>query len=960
MRNFIERNEAILENINISHGVGELVARRDAFLNIVSLNARSIRNKTDDIEIRLQSMGGIDVVCMTETHLKPEEIDAFSLQNFEGFHSCRINRPGGGGGASIFVREGLNANLVFEYATSENNIIKIKLIEHNFFIVCLYRTADTVEFYQTMENLSITPNTLFVGDANLNLLDLENTTVNDYVELMHSSGFVFLNRIHSDSVTRVASGTIIDHFLINNFRFDFKLIFDDQHRLDHRIGLLTIKTNRKPSEQNQQFIKTIIDHTSIIRNKSLVSLQNATTFDELINKLSEILKSNTQTIELTKKKTGQKPWMTQRILEIIKERDKNYRKHIKYTNNTYWERAFIITRNLVQDLVRDRQLEYYSARICEFANDPTRLWEVFNEIIFNKPRKLKTVIPALKVADILITNEKDIAYTLNQHFASAAESVLLNMPDDSYEPPNYTIEHPFTNTLVTHREIEKALNELKPKAAVGIDEISTKTLKIHKENIIPPLTRLINEHLSNGTFPQILKKGKITPIHKSGDKLSPDNYRPISVLPVFSKIFEKIIYWRFTNFLEINKIIHPNQFGFMKESSTLSATLQLTSIIREKMDKYYVSGLFIDLSKAFDCMDHTGLMNKIYPTIGMNPFSNVIGSFLSHRTQIVSLGNTKSTETAVTRGVPQGSLVSPPIFNFFMNDVFRLPLKGTLLMYADDMALIYSSESAENLKLDMEYDLKILHNWLNANKLAMNVSKTKYILFKSRRMTETVTANFSIRLNFNTIDRVSEYKYLGLIIDDKLTFEAHIRKIRNKITPISFALRRTTQLIDEKSKWMIYNAHVASHLLYLLPIWGAAGITRMREMSILQNRCIKNLMRLHWRHPTKQLYKSTILPMVVLTQFQTLLLVYKIKNNLMRHNIQLKRASDIHAYQTRHRNNFYIHFTSTTRGQKCVLSFGLALFNGLPMTLKEELSISKFKIRLREYLFAQWLAEPSR
>ncbi len=280
-------------------------------------------------------------------------------------------------------------------------------------------------------------------------------------------------------------------------------------------------------------------------------------------------------------------------------------------------------------------------------------------------------------------------------------------------------------------------------------------------------------------------------------------------------------------------------------------------------------------------------------------------------------------------------------------------------MFADDMALVYSSKTLQSLKEDMENDLELLYNWLSANKLVMNVSKTKFILFHSRRETDFNIDQFSVFLNSRKLERVTEYKYLGLIIDEKLTYESHLQKIRNKITPISFALKRIQNLVNEDCRWMIFNAHVMSHFLYLLPIWGATGITtRMKEMSTLQNRCVKYVRGLHWRFSTKQLYNSKNLPILVLTQFQTILLVFKIKHDLMRHNLCLQRASEIHSYGTRNRNNFYIHFTSTTRGQKCVLSYGLTLFNGLPPDIRDELCISMFKNRLRDYLYAQWLASP--
>lgn len=300
-------------------------------------------------------------------------------------------------------------------------------------------------------------------------------------------------------------------------------------------------------------------------------------------------------------------------------------------------------------------------------------------------------------------------------------------------------------------------------------------------------------------------------------------------------------------------------------------------------------------------------------------------------------------------GVAQGSMLSTTLFSIFINDIFDLSLKGKLQLYADDAVIIYQNRGVHDVLIDIQNDLQLVNAWLSKNCMSMNASKTNYIIFEKNRTIDYTNVP-DISIDSQRIERVSETKYLGLHIDNKLSWKTQIKHIKNKINPILFALRRLRYCLNVKARWNIYNAYIMSHLLYLNPIWTSTTQTNLNKIRVLQNKVIRVIHGFSRLHPTDDLYDASVLSFDKISEYQLLLLIYKIKHGYIKHNIELSYQRNIHRYETRRRSHIVIPQTRTNTGLNGILSRGYRVFNQLPSEIKNLLNISSFKSKLLELI----------
>lgn len=302
----------------------------------------------------------------------------------------------------------------------------------------------------------------------------------------------------------------------------------------------------------------------------------------------------------------------------------------------------------------------------------------------------------------------------------------------------------------TPAEVRHTIKSLKARKAPGYDEISTEILKSIANTICYPLSNAINTALRTGIYPDILKTSLITPIYKFEDKSDPNNYRPISVLTAFTKIFDTIIYKRLNNFL-VNKTkqISCHQFGFRKGSNTENALIEITEEILKSLDSHQLmGGLFLDLSKAFDTINHEKLFHKMQLMGIRSKALELMKSFFKNRKQIVKWDEERSSMINTCDGIsaPQGSKLSSLIFLIYINDIASIQLKGQIKLFADDSALFYSRSTESEIRSDIVSDPKTLSRYFMINKLSLNVSKTSFSIFHSKFQKSTSTQDITEKI----------------------------------------------------------------------------------------------------------------------------------------------------------------------------------------------------------------------
>ena len=415
-----------------------------------------------------------------------------------------------------------------------------------------------------------------------------------------------------------------------------------------------------------------------------------------------------------------------------------------------------------------------------------------------------------------------------------------------------------------------------------------------------PLKHVFSLSIKNGIFPDKLKIARVTPIYKSGEKGFINNYRPISVLPCFSKILERIMYNRLYSFLIENNILYKKQFGFQKEHSTEHAILQLTNQILESfnLDKYTI-GVFIDLSKAFDTVDHNILLKKLSFYGVKNTNLNWFRSYLSNRKQYISTGQDNTAMKLITCGVPQGSILGPLLFLIFVNDLTQATPILDPIMFADDTNLFYSNKNLDFLFQTVNKELININSWFQANKLSLNATKTKYILFHKSR--KKIPLNLpSLKINDIEITREQSIKFLGVLIDENLTWRNHIDLLENKIAKNIGVLFKASKLLNINCLKNIYFALIHSYINYANIVWASSYQTGLKNIFLKQKQAVRIIFNKNRLTHSRPLMKSlNALNVYQINLYQISLFMYQVKNENVPKIFDSNFSSVDHSYSTR-------------------------------------------------------------
>jgi len=394
------------------------------------------------------------------------------------------------------------------------------------------------------------------------------------------------------------------------------------------------------------------------------------------------------------------------------------------------------------------------------------------------------------------------------------------------------------------------------------------------------------------------------------------------------------------------------QYGFLAKSNSLAAATNLVHNIQTSMDgKGFCACIFIDVSKAFDCVDHKILIRK-YDRSGVRDNElSLMEDYLNNRTQFVKIGEALSDIKIIRIGVPQGSVLGPKSFLVFINDIFELVLKGRIQLFADDAVIFYNADSFEELQNFMQSDLNLLYEWFYNNKLSMNIDKTKYVIFKQQGKS---VPDFHLTLGPKFIERVKEIIYLGLHLQENLKWNAQIDHIKSKTMPLIGIFRKIFPSIPLEIRKQLYFAFIHSHFIYLNPIWNKVCAYKMKELQVCQNKALRNTFIEFYKHlgvHTTDIYSKYKIPnLKTINSVRSVNLIYCIENNLLKNSIEFARFSNIHTYETRSRHNLMNIRSRTNVALNGVISQGITLFNALPENIKNE-NFNAFMNSVKKHYF---------
>ena len=391
----------------------------------------------------------------------------------------------------------------------------------------------------------------------------------------------------------------------------------------------------------------------------------------------------------------------------------------------------------------------------------------------------------------------------------------------------------------------------------SIYDFSPIVIKENMHLIAHPLCRLFNQSIHSGQFPQILKLARITPLYKKGPKHDVNNYRPISQLNIFSKIFEKIMKVFLVDYLNTNDIINKAQFGFQKGKSTQHALMRFSSMLYNNLkDGKSILSIFIDFSKAFDTVPHQILIKKLEHYGIRGNILNWFHYYLSNCQQLTVIDHCQSRTSNITTGVPQGSSLGPILFLIFINDLPELSKAIFYSLFADDSCLSLVDHDILVLIESANKELELFYQWCIANRLSMNTLKTFYILFTNKSFSILPPLVIRNNYSYDVIQRVNHLKFLGVIYDEKLSFSNHITMLCNKLSRSSSLLYQLRDFLPTHTLKSIYYAHIYPHLNYFNCIWSNTYRTHLTPLVLTHKKIIRNISKAEFLEHTNPLYQN--------------------------------------------------------------------------------------------------------
>ena len=638
--------------------------------------------------------------------------------------------------------------------------------------------------------------------------------------------------------------------------------------------------------------------------------------------------------------------MTKGLIRSCNKKSSLYRKY-HLSNSIADKTRYLLYQKRLKLLLKTAEASYYSHQFSILSGNLRKTWKLLGNIVNNKTSddSIKHII----IDNVSVSNAATMADKLNEYFVNVGGELAKAIKSEPDDFSKY-LKNPKVNSCAFYptdaMEIIQIVSNFKNKTSYGIDEIPVHIVKSCIPGIAAPLSSIINCSLQTGHFPSPLKIAKVIPLSKGNVINNIQNYRPISVLPSFSKVFEKVVFNRMSAYIESQSILNSCQYGFRKNYSTFMALTEFYDKVTAAIDgKQFAIGIFVDLAKAFDTLDHNILLNKLeyYGVRGIT--LNWFRSYLSNRCQYVTINNTCSSLRKISHGVPQGSILGPLLFILYINDITNCSDIMSFILFADDTNLLFSCNDIVSLFLTVNIELSKLALWFRINKLSLNIKKTSYIMFGFKHLPNTCN-NLKLNIDGCEIEKVECTKFLGVYIDSKLNWKTHAEHITIKISKGLGVIGRARNILPQNILLMLYRTMIYPYLIYCNIVWGSAKDSVIKKLLLLQKRAIRIITKSSFWSSTKPLFhRLNLLMLPDLIKFQACQFMFCIKNKLLPNSCLnlFKSSNQLRSHNTRHVSYFAsVQFRTGIR-ENCIVVRGPKLWDRIPLSIQNSLSISAFK-----------------
>ena len=802
-----------------------------------------------------------------------------------------------------------------------------------------------------------------MGDFNINLLNNDvHESTGEFVDIL-SSHSLYASIVKPTRITS-KSATLIDNIFTNNLANqtsgilmsdigDHLPIFvsTDVNVYDKNASSVNIEI-RDMSKHNVNVLKdklSKVDWDEVCENDN-ANVQYNKFMDKFQELFEECIPKKVFKKRHGKNKTPKAPWITFALLKCIQRKNRLYKKSIQKPTETNVYK-YKMYRNRLNSLLRRAKQNYFSSQLDKERYNMRNTWKILNSIL-RCPKKVQCQ-KFVSNNNKIYTEPKEIANKFNDFFASIGPTLAGTIKHQGKDFDEY-LGNSCSSTCffkpTDESEILKIIKNLGSRKSPGHDLVKSDLVKVIASEIVYPLKLIFNKSLTDGIVPDALKIAKVVPIYKKESPEEFGNYRPVSVLPCLSKILERIVHDRCCNFLDAKEILYKRQYGFRHNHSTYMAVLDFIKDLNNAIDdNMYTAGIFMDLSKAFDTIDHDILLHKLYHYgfrgISYKWFEN----YLSNRKQFVSFNGAQSSNEHVICGVPQGSILGPLLFIVYMNDICNTSTLLSFILFADDTTVCYSDSNVKRLCETMNRELKEVVNWFKCNKLSLNATKTNLMFFGTPHQTNNITNDNHIYLDGCKLTRVYEAKFLGITLDHNLTWRSHINSICKTCCRNIGVLNKLKHFLPKPNMYQLYCTLILPFLTYGILLWGNANRNSLDRIVKLQKRAVRIITNSSYLSHTKPLFeKFNMLDVHQLYKKELGIFMYKYHNGLLPRsfdNVFINMKS-IHNYDTRGKDNYRAEVHRLNNG----LSLGPRLWNSLPKEMKEANCLSKFKTGIKEFL----------
>ena len=816
------------------------------------------------------------VIGIAETNTDEPLKDLYQIPSYNSFYQATQENKLKGTGVALYIANHLNTEIIDQlgYCTPDIESLFVKITQSSsktcVISGIIYRPPNGnfqkfLELFDHICNLLPKSGVRIMGDFNADLLLCDRSG-------RHGNHALFEEAILKNGFTPVISiathnranckPSCIDNILTNDIS-NTTLSGCISDCIGDHCPVFEITSIVFESEKMNDKLQKFYEFSNENLNKFTTLLQNELSSHTTAHKFSDFTSAFNKALDLSCKLERPKlsrrnpmtnPWITSSLISAIDRKHelkdnwiKTINKKTKPDGDHELYRTFSKYRQVLKSVINSAKNSFKCNQIEENKHDRKKTWKIINEL---RGKCNQTVKPSFIIDNKKIIDRRVIANEFNKYFNSIASNLNNQISDSSLASSEFQSfedylmpsnrDSIFLNDCM-HLQIMEIISELDNGKS---SDIPIRVIKKTAHLTSHVLAFHFNNFMMSGTFPDSLKVGKVTPIFKKGNIEEIGNYRPVSTLPIFGKIFEKIIYSRIYNFAQSHNILDENQFGFRKYHSTSHAVNYSIKIIDESTrKKNHVLGIFIDLSKAFDTIDHKTLLGKLDRYYGIRGNANsLIKSYLSNRTQYTEVCGEKSESLVIKYGVPQGSVLGPLLFLLYINDIANSSNLGTFVLFADDTNIFVEGTTIEETYEKGNKLLAAIKKYMTLNKLHINMSKCCYIHFKPHAYKYQAENDMpGLYIDSFPVKKTRSTKFLGVIIDEDLSWQPHITALRRKLNYAAATLNRIKDSVPSHLHKDLYYTLFESHLTYCISVWGDAANFRTTSLWLAQKHCIRIL-----------------------------------------------------------------------------------------------------------------------